>query len=142
MASDLGRPRIEALVAMAKIDVEAHRILQRRLGDPMIYDPSVRPLVVLVAEALARTHESRARKGGTARSGWLRAPVFLRRPHQGCAPRQVTARPRCPHLAERVRQARRRRALESVMLGERHPGCSTRRCRLLAPLPEGPVARS
>lgn len=46
------RPGFEALGAMAEIDVKAQRILQHRLGDPMTYDPSVRPLVVLVAEAL------------------------------------------------------------------------------------------
>jgi hypothetical protein len=142
------RPRIEAIGAMAEIDVEAQRILQHRLGDPMTYDPSARPLVVLVAEALIELVEIAREKEELLVVGGANLRLF----YDGLTEATRLARElNAPdaHIvrndyAEHVGDDR----LESLMLSERYPrvlrsqqAVDTRRSRLLARVREGTIVR-
>lgn len=141
-------PRLEAVGAMAEIDREAQRILDRRLGESSTFHPSARPLVVLIAEALtelvrvAQDKEEWIIAGGAA----------LRSFHEGLTDAARLARDLCAADADILRNEYAEHVyderLESIMLAERHPrvlrsqqAVDTRRCRLLEAVRSGRVVR-
>ena len=133
-----GAPRIEALGAMSHLDIEAQRILMRRLHDPEMYQAEVRPLFVLVAEAfqkLTKTAiklESHVHAGGRAFNDYISGltEAAARARKLGPADAAILRNDYADHVDELK--------LGSKLLAERHPGIlpsegaiDTRRSRLL-----------